>query len=178
MKWHFNELGGHQDDMFSFSEDTQVKELLQKRSSDIRDASPFHVKGYGYRSGNRYVFHLKMKGTLVLPCARTLLDVEFPLSFSSTEIFALENETSDYDEDWDDDLHPVIDGFIDLTPYVIERILLQIPMKVYKEDIPEQSPAPQKGEDWEVVTEELKKSDVDPRLASLQRFFDKDDENA
>ncbi|TDQ42311.1 YceD family protein [Aureibacillus halotolerans] len=173
MKWHINELLRNHE-MYSFDETLELTSVIKQLSPDVREATPFRIVGTGYESEGRYVFQLKISGTLTLPCARSLADVEYPLSFQTIELFSLANNPSDYDEDWDDDLHPIVDGTVDLYPFIAESIVLQIPMKVYKDEIPEDSPAPQKGSDWEIVNQKEKTNSIDPRFASLQNYFNKD----
>ncbi|MCY7788398.1 YceD family protein, partial [Bacillus inaquosorum] len=77
----------------------------------------------------------------------------------------------------DDDVHIVEDDTIDLTPIVKEEILLEIPMQIFCESEQEKGAAPQEGKDWQVISEEDKKNQVDPRLAALEKLLKQDDES-
>lgn len=77
-------------------------------------------------------FDLHVEGTLVLPCARTLVDVHYPVDLKSTETFLL--EPSDYEGAEDEEVHVAENEVIDLIPVMKELILLDIPMQVFSEE--------------------------------------------
>lgn len=115
-------------------------------------------------------FKLKVSGTMDLECARTLSLVHYPFSINDDVTFAF---NKDYDSD---EVEYVKGNTIDLTPYIWELIFANIPMRV----VAENAKMPTSGEGWEVISEEeyddykkeLKKN-IDPRLESLKKYFDK-----
>jgi uncharacterized protein len=74
----------------------------------------------------------------------------------------------------EENLHSVEGHFLDLMPYIQEQILLEKPIKVVAGPNAPDKKAPPEGEGWQVVTEEDRKNRIDPRLADLAKFFDKD----
>jgi uncharacterized protein len=118
-------------------------------------------------------FHLTIKGHLILPCSRTLVDVNYPIHVETTETFLLHG----FDYESEEEIHQVKDDMIDLMPIIHEILILEVPMQVFCEDSGEEG-APQSGKDWEVIHEKNKKDKIDPRLASLAKFFDHDDQSS
>lgn len=168
MKWTVNELSQYRSRELEFDEHITVNEM-KELNKDIRSISPVHVFGRADVASNNITFDLHIKGEMILPCSRTLADVEFPFDIHTKEIFTLGN--SSYELDEDDDIHPTDGEVVDLMPYIRENILLEIPIKVVSNE-DGKGKAPQSGKDWEVVSEEQKKDQVDPRLEKLKQFFD------
>ncbi|MNG37517.1 hypothetical protein D3C84_1248960 [compost metagenome] len=53
----------------------------------------------------------------------------------------------------------------------MENIILEIPIQIFSDEA--STEAPMKGQDWQVITEKEQTEKVDPRLAGLAKFFDK-----
>ncbi|WP_085992487.1 YceD family protein [Oceanobacillus senegalensis] len=142
---------------------------LESMNNDIRKIEPVHVHGQCTQRGEQYFFSFTMKGKVILPDARTLVDVPYPFTIKAKEVFT----TSLYmtSEDEEQEIHPVDGDTIDLTPYIKENILLELPFRVISDQ--EAEDAPFSGEGWEFLSEEQKKSKVDPRLQKLQSLLDK-----
>ncbi|UCZ51841.1 YceD family protein [Bacillus shivajii] len=167
MKWSvqqlvaFKEKGLHVEESVDVS---QVKEI----DREIRDITPVQVKGDAIFSSHSVMFNLEISGKMVLPCARTLNDVEYPFTINASETFKLD-QWATFEED--EEVHELEDNTVDLLPYVKERILLEKPMQVFSDK--EEGPAPQSGKGWELKTKEEEKEKIDPRLKELEKFFDK-----
>ena len=110
---------------------------------------------------------------MVLPCSRTLVDVPYPFTIATKELFRF-HKTDDIE---DEDVHIAEDDTVDLTPIVKEEILLEIPMQIFCETEQKKGAAPQVGKDWQVISEEDKKNQIDPRLADLKKLLTQDDES-
>lgn len=150
---------------FSFSGEVDVSEL-ENMNNDIRRISPVHINGNCTIQGEQYIFTFIIIGEMVLPCARTLVDVDYPFEIKANEVFS----SSPYDdENVEDEIHSVDGEVIDLTPLIKENILLSVPFRVYAEDAPDI--LGQKGTGWEVITEDTKEKKIDPRLKKLESFF-------
>lgn len=145
---------------------------LKEIDPTIREVSPMHITGRADISASKVTFHLNIKGYLILPCSRTLIDVHYPINVDTTETFLFNGY--EYGEA-DEEVHQVKDDVIDLDPVFREILLLEVPMQVYCEDDTSQEGAPQSGKDWEVVQEQDQEKKVDPRLAGLAKFFDQND---
>ncbi|NEU29481.1 DUF177 domain-containing protein [bacterium LRH843] len=171
MKWSLQQLNSAKRKPFTFDETIDLSSL-KETSNEIRKVSPIRVKGSAVYSGSMITFTLHVSGELILPCARSLADVQFQIDLDVIERYYPANEYMGEELD-DDDIHLFEGDIIDLTPAVKERILLEIPIQVYAdENVLEQ--ALESGEGWEFLTEERKKNRIDPRFADLAKFFDKD----
>ncbi|WP_026690013.1 YceD family protein [Alteribacter aurantiacus] len=167
MKWSVQQLLSYKKKGLHIDESVDVSDV-KLTDREIREITPVHVKGEAVFSQDSVTFRLQIKGSMTLPCARTLNDVEYPFSIEANEIFKLD-EWATFEEE--DDVHEVKDNTVDLLPYVRERILLEKPMQVFSDA--KEGPAPVEGKDWEMVTPEEQEKKVDPRLKELEKFFDK-----
>ncbi|KAA0548188.1 DUF177 domain-containing protein [Bacillus sp. BGMRC 2118] len=169
MKWHIHQLKKYLHKPLTLDEVIEVNEL-KKKNHEIRDVSPVKVTGRVDVSSDKATFHLHLTGTLVLPCSRTLVDVELPFDITTTEHFLLQPAEFEVDEDF----HEPQGEVIDLMPVIEENILLEIPMQIFADNPDKEKSAPQEGRDWKVITELELEEKVDPRLAGLANFFEKD----
>jgi uncharacterized protein len=173
MKWTISQLNQLQHKGLSIDEVVDVSELKELEET-IRDISPVHVTGRADLSSLKVTFHLTISGSMVLPCSRTLVDVNFPFEVTTTETFLLRH-TSDFDTD--EETHQVQGEVIDLLPIIKEHIILEIPIQIFSDDLNAEGAAPQSGSDWQVISEEEKANQIDPRLAGLAKFFEEDKNN-
>jgi uncharacterized protein len=167
MKWTLNQLQKYRNKDFPVDEIIRVDEIKETDPS-IREVSPIHVIGRADIDSTKVTFHLKIEGHLILPCSRTLVDVNYPINVETTETFLLQD--SEYDGN--DEVHQLKDDCIDLLPIIREIVLLEVPMQVFCEDVNSEGAAPQSGNDWEVVHEDDQSKKIDPRLEKLAKFFD------
>ncbi|MDZ5470681.1 YceD family protein [Bacillus sp. 31A1R] len=169
MKWTLSQLQKYRSKDFPVDEMVNVDEIKQTDQT-IREVSPMHVTGRADIDSTKVTFHLKIKGHLVLPCSRTLVDVNYPINVETTETFLLKG--SDYETE--EEVHQVKGDVIDLMPVLTEILLLEVPMQVFCDDNSEGG-APQSGKDWEVIHELEKQDKIDPRLAGLAKLLDQND---
>jgi uncharacterized protein len=168
VKWSISQLHKLQSKGLTIDEMVNVNDL-ESANNDIRKISLVHVVGHADIHSSEVIFQLTISGTMVLPCSRTLVDVEYPFCIHTTELF-IEHD-SEYKTD--EDAHFVEAEMIDLLPIIQENILLEIPIQIYytgEEKI--EGAAPQSGNDWEVIHEKPNEKRIDPRLASLAKFFE------
>ncbi|MCH1623895.1 YceD family protein [Ferdinandcohnia quinoae] len=170
MKWSINQLNQLVHRGLTIDEIVDVSDL-KELDKTIRDIKPVHVSGRGDLSSTKATFHLTISGTMILPCSRTLVDVNYPFEIQTTETFLL-RQTSDFDLESDEDVHQVRGEMIDLFPAIKENILLEIPIQIFCDHSNSEDAAPQSGKDWEVISEDDKKNKIDPRLAGLAKFFE------
>lgn len=183
MKFALAEIRKHAyDKPFKFSGDVDVSEL-ESLNNDIRKTSPANVMGNCVIEGDEFVFTLKVRGELILPCARTLVDVNYKYSINAIEVFSASPHYGKAEEE--NDIHPIESEMIDLTELIKENIMLNLPYRVYspnKEDLAE---AVTDGEGWNLATEDEwnkqevteKEAPIDPRLKKLQSLLDDDENN-
>ncbi|SFA75733.1 MULTISPECIES: DUF177 domain-containing protein [unclassified Bacillus (in: firmicutes)] len=167
MKWTLSQLQKYRNKDFIIDEIIQVDEIKQDDPT-IREVLPIHITGRADIDSTKVTFHLNIKGHLILPCSRTLVDVKLPINVETTETFLL--NVSEYETE--EEAHQVKSDTIDLMPVIREILLLEVPMQVFCEDQHSEGGAPQSGKDWEVVREDDQIKKVDPRLAGLAKFFD------
>ncbi|OZM58491.1 hypothetical protein CIB95_02680 [Lottiidibacillus patelloidae] len=171
MKWSVFQLNRYRDTGININETVDVSDLME-RESQIKKIDPVTVTGRGDIGAGKITFQLHITGEMILPCSRTLEDVEYPLDIHTVETFLLSDNASMYE---DEDIHSIDGETLDLLPYVKENILLEVPLQIFKENIEEgqETEAPPKGNDWELISENEKPKQLDPRLAELAKFFDK-----
>jgi uncharacterized protein len=172
MKWTLIQLQKYRNKEFPIDEIVNADEIM-KIDKTIRSVSPIHVTGRADIDSAKVTFHLTIEGHLILPCSRTLVDVNYPIHVDTTETFLLNGISYESEEE----VHQVSGEVIDLMPIIHEILLLEVPMQVFCEESTEEG-APQSGNDWEVIHEHDKKDKVDPRLAGLAKFFDQDDQSS
>lgn len=171
MRWSLEQLMIAKRESFTFEKTVNLDDL-KEMNKEIRHVSPIHVKGEAVYSDSILVFTLSIKGELILPCSRTLADAHLPIDLQVEERFHPANEYISERVAEEEDIHLFEGNIVDLTPYVKERIILEIPMQIFADDEAIRA-APLRGEGWEVVSEEEQKDKIDPRLADLAKFFNK-----
>lgn len=157
---------------FTFDRMVDVSEL-KLLNNDIREIDSVQVKGMCTVDQDELIFTFTIEGMMVLPCARTLVDVEYPFKFNATEVFTTAQNVSD--EVVDDNVHEVIGDVLDLTPFIKENIILESPLRVFSDEKPLEE-----GDGWTYLTEEELKAEeaekIDPRLEKLKELFNKDND--
>jgi DUF177 domain-containing protein len=174
LKWSLSQLQKYRNKDFSIDETIRVDEITQADPT-IRDVLPIHVTGRADIGSAKVIFHLQIKGALILPCSRTLVDVNYPINVETTETFLLHAA----DHAVEEEAIQVKGDVIDLMPVIREILLLEVPMQVFcDDDDGSEEAAPQSGNDWEVIHEGDQVKKIDPRLAGLAKFFDKNDSSS
>lgn len=170
MKWTLSQLQKYRSKDFPIDEMVNVDEI-KETDQTIRHVSPMHVTGRADIDSTKVTFHLNIKGHLVLPCSRTLVDVNYPIDVETTETFLLKG----LDYETEEEVHQVKGEVIDLMPVLNEILLLEVPMQVFCDDHTSEEGAPQSGKGWEVIHELEKQDKIDPRLAGLAKLLDQND---
>ncbi|HLS08737.1 YceD family protein [Lentibacillus sp.] len=157
---------------FAFDDQVDVSEL-ETMNNDIREIGSVHVSGTAMDQGDDIMFTFTIAGTMILPCARTLVDVPYPFEINTVEIFS---ESPYEKDDSDDDIHPIDKEVLDLTPLIKENILLAVPYRVFSDDEDAISQAPIEGDGWEFISEDKKEQKPDPRLKKLESLLEDKEE--
>jgi len=178
LKWSIIQLQKFRNEAFLLDETLHLQEL-PKRNSEIRDVSPVKVTGRADISSAKITFHLHIEAVLTLPCARTLVDVPYPVSLDTIETFLL--NPSYAEEGSNEETHHLDGDVVDLGPIIEEILILQIPLQVFSDKGLEEE-GMLNGNGWEVLSEEelelerekeqAEQPKTDPRLAGLAKFFD------
>lgn len=153
-----------------FDEWLDVSEI-ETRNSDIRKINPVHVVGDCTMQGDQIIFSFLISGEMILPCARTLVDVAYPFEIKAQEIFSSSAKFGETGQE--NEIHAIDEEMLDLTPYIKENILLEVPFRVFSEDAMERENISMKGNGWEFITEEKEKETIDPRFKKLESLLDK-----
>ncbi len=173
LKWTLFQLNQLQHRGLLIDETIDVTEEARSIEKNIRSVRPVHVTGRADLSSKKATFHLKIEGSMILPCSRTLVDVDYPININTTETFLFEPVSY---EGENEELHYIEGDVVNLIPIIAESIALEVPLQVYSENPDSSEAAPQSGNGWGVITEEDQSEKIDPRLAGLAKFFDKNKE--
>jgi len=164
MKWQIARLLKESTKEIEINEEVDFSDAV-KRNPDIRKMSKVKVtgKGFIYATERIMKFELTIEGDMILGCALTLDDVNYPFTATIEPVYTWNPEI--YDEDSEDYL---VKDTIELASAVWQEIFIQIPLRVVKDGAYEELASL----GVEILTEEdLEKeaeSKIDPRLAVLQ----------
>ncbi|TQR07067.1 YceD family protein [Psychrobacillus soli] len=179
MKWAISQLAKYRENGMPLDEFVTL-ENVKERNPDVRSISPVHVKGHCTFGAAQMNCHFQLSGTLILPCARTWEDVEYPFEIQSDEIFNWSEAAAASARAYDN-FHVVEGDVIHVDPVLEELILLEIPLQVYKEGADQFKH--EGGNGWSYTTDddlndmqEDEQPKLDPRLADLAKYFDQTDE--
>lgn len=176
LKWSVIQLQKLRDKGLEMNETVVLEEELKKLDSQIRGATPVKVTGKADMSSSRVTFHLTLEGALTLPCSRTLKDVHYPYHIESKETFLLNSNGYDSEDD-SGEVHQLEGDVLNLTPVIVELIVLEIPMQVYSEEALNEDEFHPSGQGWEVIDETKEKEKIDPRLAELSKLLQTENED-
>lgn len=126
-------------------------------NTEIRKISPVAVSGFIYNNEEEYELDINIKGVMVLGCARTLKDVNYPFNIDINEVIGENNDNS----------LEINQNSLDIFPIVWQNILVDVPLRVLAPDAKEES---LKGDGWQLITEDEQKEMIDPRLEALSKF--------
>lgn len=140
---------------------------------NIEDEVSVHVTAQARYSEELYVLDGQLSTTLTLTCSKCLTTYDFPLTVDWHESFSREKQA---DEEEEADVHFVSEDEVDLSPYIQEALLLEIPfVPVCRDDC--QGLCPTCGINRNEASCDCKHEHIDPRLAELQKFFSSEDRN-
>ena len=123
------------DESFSFSEE-------DLSSTDIVRLENVKCKGKIQRLDTfTYMIDLNITGNMVLLCARSLEEVNYPIDISINKNIS---------EEESDDLPLIVQNMLDLRAIVWENIVLEVPLRVIKEG----ASFIKQGDGWNLVDEE------------------------
>lgn len=126
--------------------------------TEIREISAVKVSGFVFNNEEEFELNINITGTMVLPCARTLKDVNYPFNIDINEIIG-EN---------DDNSLEIIQNSLEIFPIIWQNILVDVPLRVLAPDAKEES---LEGDGWRLITEDEAKEEIDPRLAKLKDYI-------
>ena len=181
MKISVKQLQDSQGTPTYFDTEINVEEALKQRDESILAVSTAHIKGFLVYQSESVVAQFTCDVDITLPSSRSLEPVVVPLHIDIVERYIPSHISVD-EKELAEIVMPLDGDWVDLEPAVEDHILLSIPLQVLSQEELSEDRMPS-GNDWEVVTQEAleerrkqqKEQSVDPRLASLQSFFEKDE---
>lgn len=111
------------------------------QNTDIRDLKNMHVSGkitVDYEDD--IVLDLNLKGTMILPCAVSLKDVNYDFDTNISESIGKFEE-----------IYKNNKNTLDISDILWENIVLEIPIRVVSSDV---KPSNTSGDGWELIEEE------------------------
>ena len=132
--------------------DEEVNNITEGlEGTDIKRIKNLKISGYIDRDVmDEYHIYLKIEGTLILECAITLKDVEYPVSI-------------EIDDNYEDLMAEIgenvknITNSLDIWPIVWHNVLLVVPMRVVS---PGAEAEVTKGDGWEFISAENNEKEV------------------
>ena len=166
LKWNLQWIVKQKDGRFRFDETLSFPSEMFHQLSQINGLSDVHVTGHGRMDAkNRQLYvEFQAKGQMILPCAISLENVDYPFDIESSVTFAF------YKPNDDEDVVEVKRDTADLTPVIFQEIMMEVPMRVVKKGATLKT----EGQGWKVLNEDEMNEEedyIDPRLAKLKDYF-------
>lgn len=172
LKFSRSELSKKGVEPFDFEESVVFPPEAFISLSGLRGLKDVRVFGNAqfYVNEERLLVNFTVEGTMILPCALTNVDVDYPFSEEREVMFSFSKE-----KDIDDDIIEAKKGIADLMPVVFETIICEVPLKVVSPN----AEIKRKGNGWELISDEdlaNQTEEFDPRLAKLRELLKNEDE--
>ena len=149
---------------FDFEEEITFPCEMFEKYAHINGLKDVIVSGTGNldtRDKRLYV-DLNIKGTMILPCALTLEDVDYPFESNVSEKFCELGKN-------DENNLEIVRNRLDIQEFLWQNILVEIPLKVKSEKTENLT---LKGDGWRLVTEEELKEGNNSPFSELSKIFD------
>ena len=109
------------------------------KHTELIDLYGVKVDGYLKRQEDNYLISLKISGTMVLPCSRTLEPTKHQFDIEVENVFPENDEKIKKNK-----------KTIDILPIIWENILMEIPIKIIN---PKSKNVKLSGDGWELITD-------------------------
>jgi len=168
VKWTRHELFALKEHEIDFESEISFPEIPVVM--DIRRLDHVSVQGrlFYEKDTNHILVSMTITGTMIVPCAITLEDVDYPFE-TSTDL------TYGFNEEDDPEVLVIPKNGLDLSEEVLNAIWIERPFTLVKPGLKSYP----KGEGWEVISEEdylkSKSSEIDPRLAIFKDYKQHDE---
>ncbi|WP_309121327.1 YceD family protein [Paenibacillus sp.] len=134
--------------------------------NDVRVAGPLEARLTARSDSGTAIVNGTLSADLELVCSKCLRAVSEKTEVPVTELFTLQRGIAERDED----VHLVHEEIVDLTPYLRDAFVVQLPMAaVCGESC--KGLCPVCGKDRNVESCDCVQEKIDPRLAGLKDFF-------
>ena len=149
-------------DILNIDEEYNFTEEYYKNTS-IKGLPKVHFVGKVYYD---YDNNIKLEGTcdgiMILSDVITLDDIEYPFSFDIDYILDENSEEIG-------SFYKKMQNTLDIMPILWQNIVLEVPMRITNADV---SAIKTSGDGWELIDENNKEKEIDPRLAKLTELLD------
>ncbi len=134
------------------------------KNTDIRKLDKVLVSGSIHEIGDDvFNLNLKVSGTMILPCALSLEDVDYSFEFSIDEEIG-------FDEEFEKN-YKIISNTLDILPILWENIVLEIPSRVVKDNAKIKT----EGDGW-CLTSEEELNNNNNKLSDLKQLLEMEEE--
>ncbi len=124
-------------------------------NSEIKQLNGVEVNGFLYQNEvDEYMASLDVKGKMVLTDAVTLENVDYDFSFTIDDVIP-ENCIN-------------TQNMLDIMELLWQNIVLEMPIRYTKSDADNL-----KGDNWQVITNNDKEDEIDPRMQKLYDYYNK-----
>lgn len=128
------------------------------KNTDIRNLDKVLVSGVVNKiSDDVFNLRVNVKGKMVLPCALSLEDVDYPFEFNV-------DENVGFDDEFEKN-YKIISNTLDILPILWENIVLEIPSRVVKDNVKIKT----EGDGWCLTSEEDLKNN---KLSDLKELLE------
>ncbi|MFC4076434.1 YceD family protein [Salinithrix halophila] len=150
-------------------------EGLEKEHPDLLHLDPLRVHVTAWKDQGLYQVQGRQESKGQFRCSRCLTSFERPLTMDWFELFTTDEDRARESEEEDQEIRlAAVDRPTDLTPYIRESLLLNLPFApVCQEDC--KGLCPTCGTNWNYETCQCDNRVVDPRLAKLEELLKRDD---
>lgn len=169
MKFSKSALRKQGDKLISFDETVTFPADTFFSLSNLRGLKDVRVWGdaHYFVDQERLDVRFTVEGIMVVPCALTDVDVDYPFVEDRDVVFSFVKV------DTDEDVIEVKKDVVDLMPSVFETIICEVPLKVVSEG----AKVLTSGKGWELIQDsdlrENDKEEFDPRLSKLRDLLPK-----
>lgn len=128
------------------------------KNTDIRKLDKVFINGTINKiSDDVFDLRINAKGKMVLPCALSLEDVDYPFELNI-------EESVGFDDDFEKN-YKIISNTLDILPILWENIVLEIPSRVVKDNVKIKT----EGDGWCLTSEEDLKNN---KLSDLKELLE------
>ncbi|SFS51515.1 YceD family protein [Marininema halotolerans] len=159
-------------------EGTVKLEGLEKETPDLLQLDPVKVRVTAWKEQEIYPVQGKQTTNVVLRCSRCLTSFEKSLEMEWDETFADVNRVNPEDEGEDEEGEELLLVDIhqptDLTPVIVQALLLHLPFAPVCDEHCK-GLCPQCGTNWNHESCQCDNQRVDPRMAKLEELLKRED---
>ncbi len=169
MKFLVQQLRKYRKEPLKINQIIDLSNLAKQNFSDrLLNLKPVKVKGKISYSEEKINVNFRLNGTAILPSARSLKPVSYNFNILMDEIYVQDEQTfSTFDEN--QQVFLLKDNRLDLDSAILENIVTNLPMSVFKDDEKENDVV--SGNGWKIIQENDDKINRDDGSQKLGDYF-------